>query len=141
MKKIIIALMFVFISSSVYGYDYKNFYTINDWSTQDIVLESTLVGMAIIDYCYSLDLIYNPYIYKNGKKYRRYEGNPLIGNPVTQSKMIIFGVISLSIHSYIANIILHGKWRTLWQSSFIIIEGANLYKIKRMGLQFHCPLK
>lgn len=138
MKKIIILILL--LSSNLYAYNTRNFYTINDWSIKDITLQSTLTGMAIIDYCYSLDLIYNPYVYKDGKKYRRYEGNPLIGNPPTRTRMIAFGVITLSLHTYVANLITNKQLRTLWQSSFIIIEGANLYKINQMGLQFHHPL-
>lgn len=139
MKKIILSLILILITSSIYAYDCKNFYIINNWSIKDITLQSTLVSMAIIDYCYSLDLIYNPYVYKNGKKVHRYEGNPLIGNPPTRKKMLTFGIISLSLHTYITNLITNKELRTLWQCTFVFIEGINLYKIKQMGLQFHYP--
>jgi hypothetical protein len=136
MKKIIIIIMMVlgFFGKS-FAYDYRNFYTINNWSIQDVILESTLGVLFIIDYCYSLDIYYSSYK----------ERNPVITS-VFQTEhpkrwqFITIGVIVWSIHACITNIIPSGKFRTLWQSTSIAIETSNILYLEKIGVQFHCPI-
>lgn len=138
MKKIILIIILLLIETTCLAYDWKNFYTINNWNKKDIIFQSSLVSLAIVDYCYSLDIFYNPTYTKHGREYEKIENNPIIGHPPTRTRMLAFGIISLSLHTYITNLIPHGDLRTFWQSTFILLETANILKFKQIKSSFRC---
>lgn len=138
MKKIILIIILILIGTTCFAYDWKNFYTINNWNKKDIIFQSSLVSLAIADYYYSQDILYNRTIIENRRKYEIRESNPIIGHPPTRTRMLAFGIISLSLHTYITNLIPHGDLRTFWQSIFILIETANILKFKQIKSSFRC---
>lgn len=131
MKKIIISLMFVFVSSSVFAYDYKN-----NWSIQDTILQSSLVTLLYID-CQQTKWI--------SKTKGHKEANPFLGENPSNKKInlyfISYGILHTGV-SYILPSVIRIKnqsfyLRTIWQSIYIGMElNATIYNYKA-GVKFN----
>jgi hypothetical protein len=86
------------------------------WRTQDTIAETALAGIALIDYCQSLEMIHD-------KRYT--ERNMFLPEHPTRCQYLAFGVSALAVHAGITYM-LRRKYRWWWQCVGITIEGMNV---------------
>lgn len=125
MKKIIFGLMMILgITSNLFAWEP------DPWTTQDTVLQGSLVSLSIIDYCQTLEYVKYPE--------RGIEQNPLIGEHPTRKRMILFGATTLTIHTGIAYL-LPKQYRTTWQMIGVSIEGFNVMRNFQVSAAIYYP--
>lgn len=99
------------------------------WRTQDTVAESALAGLAIIDYCQSLEMIHD-------KTYK--ERNPFLPEHPTRCQYLAFGISALALHAGITYM-LPRKYRWFWQSVGITFEGMNVVANFQVSAKIYWP--
>lgn len=115
MKRLLILCML--ISPLAYG---------DEWSKTDIALESVYATLHTIDYLETRQIARNDHYYESI--------NPILGKNPSQDKVDIW-FCSMMAAQYIIADRLPSKWRKLWISSGIVVEGSMVRKNIKVGMK------
>jgi hypothetical protein len=121
MNKLILTIFLILIASPALA-EYK---FAQDWHWQDIVLEGAFAAEVAVDLGQTL------YIEEHPKEY--YELNPFLPRHPTKDQVWGACIIGAGLHA-IVSMALPKKYRTWWQGTTIVLEGANIVRNKSIGI-------
>lgn len=101
------------------------------WTTSDTLLQSTFIGLTIIDWKQTREFTGNRHKYPD-----MYETNPLMGPHPSARKVNIIMATSIIAHTVTA-VLLSKPYRTYWQGLWIAVEIRCIYANYRAGISIH----
>ena len=120
MNKLILTVFLILISSPAWAYQFAQ-----DWHWQDTALEGAFTAEVVVDLGQTL------YISEHPKEY--YELNPLLPRHPSKDQVWCACIIGAGLHA-IVSMALPKKYRTWWQGTTIVLEGANIVRNKSIGI-------
>jgi hypothetical protein len=94
------------------------------WTPQDKILEGTALAAWACDWAQTSDI----------HRYDRHETNSFLGRHPEQSTINMYFLAGAALHVVIADQ-LSGKWRTVWQCSWIELETTAVERNCRLGIR------
>lgn len=101
---------------------------LENWNTQDIVLESVGASLHLVDWSQTI------YISRNGHN----EANPILGQHAPLGKIHLYFAGTLALHVTVAAL-LPRPYRTIWQSIWIGVEAGAVSRNFSLGVQLSWP--
>jgi hypothetical protein len=96
------------------------------WSTLDTSLEAGSQALMFVDYKQTLHIADNPNLY---------EQNPVLGKHPSDSKVNLYYAIWAPLHAAVS-CMLAPRYRTMWQSGTIGVEGVVVLDNGNLGLKW-----
>ena len=130
MKTLILTLSLIFSTTLSAGYLQDR---ANEWTTVNTVLECSMLAVSYMDYKQTMFMSGHNWhqfqcLSKDGNAIYYYrEGNPLLGQTPSKTKVVIFG-ISSNLSIAIIAFMFPPKYREFFQGMCIGIESANVYR-------------
>jgi hypothetical protein len=97
------------------------------WSTKDKVLEGAVVIATVVDWRQTQDIKNHPGLY---------EENPILGRHPSDKTINTYFASSILLHALVADQ-LQGKWRTAWQSTWIVVEIGTVQRNYALGVRLN----
>ena len=102
------------------------------WSRMDVGMQTTFIAMTAIDWSQTIDFTQDP-------NSPILETNVIMGPEPSRARVNVYMPLAMLGHTAVAAALPHGKFRTLWQATWIAVETKMVVSNYRLGIGLSLP--